>query len=299
MSLKMESLENGKVRLEFENVVSVWNILKYLSSAVYLKHFVVEKYEGGNTQVPEEAWKEEGILYNRLPDNNYYFPYESIGFVLNDSVASLTVYVLENQKDIDSYRTSFEMRFEVCDTDSAVLEMSREHLVTFVSLYLMSMLRVGFDSAVLKSVDAVVKTLLGSRVTEIEYIPDTLTFGVNGMQFVTRVGEAGAEKVESRFYRIECRKKCRKTQITEKQVVSFGYLKKKILSKNKYLPFAYYGLIVLFWILLFFLKRSLFVAGVVLVIVVYAGWRIFRKFAWKLYRNAPDDDREPPLPPSA
>lgn len=56
MPLKIKNIENGKVLFEFENVVSIWNILKFIVDYPYLKHFIIENYEGGNTLVPSETW---------------------------------------------------------------------------------------------------------------------------------------------------------------------------------------------------------------------------------------------------
>lgn len=285
MSLKIKYGDNNRAILTFDNVISIWSILKFLSSSAFLKHYVIENYEGGNTMVPLEAWNEEGILYQELSPGVFLFPYESIGFVLNDSLAGIDIYVLDNPAMANVFQNNAELRFSIRNTDLAVLDITGDRVYTAISLYLLSIMKLGYDGTLLKSMEKVLKGLLSNREAVIEYVDGTLMMKPRSMSFIVSILESPSSQ-ENSFYRIDLSQgKATRSQVKEKEIFSLGYYKKKILSKHWVLPWVFRGLVLalIAVLLLVFKKFALFLG--IAAIAAYIVYRLVKHWIYRFYRS--------------
>lgn len=281
MALKIVHSDNGKIHFQFENVVSPWNIMKYLLEVPYLKRFVIDKYDGGNMLVPREAWKEDGVMFKEIKSGIFLFPYESIGFVLDDSIHNLKLYIMDSYTEGSNFRDNAEMVFSISDTDTAGLSTDLKSAPLFTALYLLSVSRLGFDSDFLKSLETVTESLItaGDMPDTIEYMPTSVMIGVKKISFNIRVTDRhGAES----FYKISySAKKCRKEPLKEKNIRNILYLKKKILKRNKYFPAIFYGSVALLTLALFLINKKVFIILLVAAVVLRLVDVIIRKHAYK------------------
>lgn len=281
MALKIIHTENGRITFQFENVISPWNIMKYLLDVPYLKRFVIDKYDGGNMLVPREAWKEEGVMFKEIKPGIYLFPYESIGFVLDDSIHNLKLYIMDNYTEGSNYKDHAEMVFSVIDTDTANLTADIKNVPLFMALYLLSISRLGFDTDFLKSLESVMESSFPgySYPESIEYMPTSVMIGLKKISFNIRMTDRhGAET----FHKISYSgKKCRKEPLKEKNIRNILYLKKKILKKNKYYPLIFYGSIVVLTAAFFILNKKIFILLLVVAVVLRVIYVIVRKNAYK------------------
>lgn len=265
----------------FDNVISPWNIMKHLLEVPYLKRFVIDKYDGGNMLVPREAWKEEGVMFKEIKPGIFLFPYESIGFVLDDSIHNLKLYIMDNYTEGSNFRDTAEMVFSIMDTDTAGLTTEVKNAPLFMALYLLSVSRLGFDSDFLKSLETVTESLLtgGSAPESVEYMPTSVMIGVKKISFNIRVTDRHG--VES-FYKISySARKCRKEPLKEKNIRNILYLKKKLLKRNKYFPLIFYGSAVILALVLFILSKKVLILILAALVALRVIYVIIRKNAYK------------------
>lgn len=231
----------------FENSISPWSILKELEETPYLKSYLVKNYDGGNSMVPEEAWKEEGILYQKIQEGVYIFPYESIGFVLDDSINNVDITVLDKAVPNNINPSEFVFRYivENLQTTRLLIYNQTDKISVLAALYLFSKMKIGFDNDILRSVEKCIRPLINSNTKGIEFVESSLSFGLKGMKFIIQVSTDDKEL----FYTINCKRKCKKSPLKENQIRNLGYLKKKIMLKSPVFPIIY----VLFLILSVFL----------------------------------------------
>jgi hypothetical protein len=280
MPLKIQSLDNEQVKFQFENVVTIWNILKFLVEVPYLKHFIIEDYEGGNTLVPKETWKEEGVMFKEISSSIYLFPYDSVGFILDDSICNLKLYLTENYSKNFNYKKNSELVYTVTDTDQASLTLPKSKAAAFISLYLFSIMKLGFDKNWLDSLEEIFLNMNLSNFSDIEYLKTSLIYSVKKATFIIRLLSKNDGDI---YYRItHTPKKCKKDLLKEEEIKNLGFLKKKILKKNKYYPLIYYSGIALICVVILILNRKLFIAAAILLIIAKIAYDIYKKNAYKI-----------------
>lgn len=293
MSLNIKNMGNNYAVLKFENKVSLWTMLKTIVDAPYLKNFIIEDYDGGNTLVPIDVWKEEEIMYREIGDNLFLFPYDSIGFVFDDSIHNIKIYVIDSYSKGMDYRKKAICLFSIKDTDDLSLVL-RDHksIATVAALYLLSTMKVGFDNEILEQISNVLATIITDKMVEVEYMSGTLSFGIKGMTFVARFNNGETNS----YFRIICHKGGKKKQIKEREARKLGYYKKKFINKSKFNKIMYYLIavaipilmVVALPILMKMRKSNLFMIDVGLLFLFFAikiGKRFFKKNAYKFYKS--------------
>ncbi len=257
MSLKIQIQEDNKVLLEFENIISIWNILKYLVETAYLKQYVVENYEGGNTLVPKETWHEENIMYQEIRPNTYFFPYESIGFVIDDSIHRINFSVIDNYQSWLSDPKKSEILFCIEGTDKASLVIDREKISSFAALYFLAVMKIGFDKIFLQAFQSLLEGTINlkEKKLRLEYVSSSLMLNLKRIGFILKTK---SERENAEYFKIVyAGRKFRKELIKEKDIKNISLLKKKLIDKNKYFFIAYkYSIPLLFGILIAVLLLS-------------------------------------------
>ncbi len=279
MPLKINYLNNGKTECEFENLISLWNILKFLVDSPYLKHYIIENYEGGNTLAPSETWDEEGIMFKEITPSVYFFPYDSIGFIIDDSIHNLTLYIVENLNDNGDYKNDFEILFSISKTDSARLVLDNDKLSLFITLYLLFVIKIGFTKSLLNSLNTVVSSIINDKIESIEYINNSILISIKKISFIIKISFNNDEYL---YYKIECSQgKSKKELLKEQDIKNIGFLKKKILKKNKYIPIVFYSVFAILGILLLIFNKKLLILLIILLIIIRYLIGIFKKNAHK------------------
>ena len=145
---------------------------------------------------------------------------------------------------------------------------------------------------IMKIIESALKTIVNNKVAEIEYVKTTLSFGLKGMGFIIKLSEEDIENGETRFFKLECKNRCKKTQLNEKQIMVLGYLnfKKKIINKNKYLLFIFYGILLILLIAIFFINKKLFFTLGVLAVIGSVGYSFLKKYIYKFYNKIKKND---------
>lgn len=286
MSLKLFS-DGDKTVLEFENVVSLWTVLRETVDTPYLKSFVVDHYDGGNTLVPISEWEHESIMYRVPEDGVFLFPYESLGFVLDDSIVSVNVYAVESYSDGDDYRKKAVGEFRVKNTDEiSVVFFKKQSTARVISYYLLSLMKAGYTVDSVKMLESVLKPLINSKLKEIEYLEGSLHIGLKGLTFAVKFTSEG-DKVS--FYRFFLDKRAKKKSIKEKDVKNLAYLKKKWVDGKRWKSLL---IAFLLWVFPLFLVialpkifSSLGKTTVLKYVVLYYFLTLGFKFAQHLYRK--------------
>ncbi|MEJ5283880.1 MAG: hypothetical protein ACP5Q5_02510 [Brevinematia bacterium] len=279
MSFKILKIENEKIRIECENVISLWNVLKYMLDMPYLYSFYIENYEGGNTLIPEELWKEEGITYKKLKKGVYLFPYNYINFILEDSIHNVDIYVVsENAKN---FKSEYEMFFSVKSTEEFFIEFNIEKINTFFALYFFSLLKLGYDNAMFEGFKLLWKKNDIIKCSEIEYISSSFQIGLKGFHFIIKMSKDN----ESEYYKVEYEKgRFKKEILKEDKSLNPGILKKKLISKNVFFAILYYSLIPVLLILIYVFKKKWLVLILVLYILLKIAYSLFKKNIYKIFR---------------
>jgi hypothetical protein len=281
MPLKIKYIGNDLYAADFENVISFWNILKYLVETPYLKHFLIENYEGGNTLVGREAWKEEGIMFKEVTPGMYFFPYESVGFVLDDSVHNMILTIVDHYTPDINYKKENELVLTIRNTDWASIEIPQKQLPVLIALYLLSFMKIGFDRNFVKSLAVLLENVLTETTKQLEYIKSSFIVTLKGIDFIIRVM---SENRTSQFYKINYyNKRCRKESLKENKVKSLSYLKKKILRQNKYFPALFYLLSCTAVVLLFILNKKIFFILAVIFLICYFALSLIKKNAYRFF----------------
>lgn len=271
MALKLDS-SKGKINIQCENVISPWNILKYLVDTPYLKSYYIENYEGGNTLVPREFWKEENIIFKEVK-GGLLFPYNSINFVLEDSIHNVDVYVVE--QDTKAYKSQSEVFFSIRDTEHLSLKIPQEKLIDSIALYLFSIGKIGFDQKMFEGMKEILRKFDFSRIKEIEYIPSSFVLGLMSFSFVIKISR-GSNDTE--LYKIQYNKGKFKIEfLKENQSLNIGVLKKKLMSKNKWFVWLYYGLIAVILLILFIIKKRLVILGLLFFLIIQTAYLLLKK----------------------
>lgn len=279
MALTIRKSDGKKTVLEFENVVSVWNTLKYMVDVPYLKRFVVEKYEGGNMLVPREAWKEEGVMFKEIRPGVYLFPYDSIGFVIDDSIHNMRMHVLDQYGEGSNYRDQAEMTIGILNTDFAELVLDEKAAPKFSALYLLSAAKIGFDAQFLQALEAAILPVFEEGAESIEYLPASLLVGLKRISFLARVR---SQKNGDAYYRLTYSgHRCRRDPVREKNLYNVSYLKKKLLKKNALFPVLYYGVLFLIPLGVFLWNKKLFLMLLGGFLAAWLVLKLVKKNAYK------------------
>jgi hypothetical protein len=278
----------GIVELEFSNNVSMWSLLKSAVDTPYLMNYVVDGYEGGNTLVPIETWNDDGIMYREIGKGVYVFPYDSVGFVFDDNIININIYITERFEEKKNYKKEAICVFRIEDTDTIKVQFRDEaRIYELITIYLLSEMKVGYDNRILGEVSDILKSLVNIKTREIEYIKSTLFFGAQGIGFVIRIVEKDGKDT---FYKVSCFKKVKKKQISEKDIKKVGYLKKKLFEKHPILRLVYYsGILVSLGFLALVLPKILKIRSskVIIMLAVIAVILLFLRLVKKLFkRNA-------------
>lgn len=280
MPLKIKNLPDNHVELQFENVITIWNILKFITDTPYLKHFIISGYDGGNTLAPRETWHEEGVMYKEISKDTFLFPYDSIGFIVDDSIHNISFYCIESYTPGMDFQNNNEMALFIKNTDEALLIVSADKVPTVFSLYLLSTMKVGFDRQMLKAMDEIMDEIIEPNLNEVEYIQASLTFGVKGLSFLTglKYGDAPAS-----LYKISYINRKAKKELTKDNTVrNFGLFKKKILSQNKYFPLLYSLFFIFAGVAIFFINKKLLISLAVIYLISGIVYSFIKKNAHKL-----------------
>jgi|GEM_PF-1471733 hypothetical protein len=278
MAVELRYLENATVECSLKDVhLSLWDILKYTLQHPYLKHYLIKDYEGGNTVVPRETWKyEENLVYKEIAPNVFYFPYESLGFVLNDSLVSLSLYAFEESfNDIPDF-TKADLTIEIRDTDYVRLVFHESFLPLFLGFYTLSVLKIGFEDVTVTHLAEVIQSLVAKEKLSLwEPVKGSVGINAQGLQFLVETREDG-EEVYYRFsYKTRCRKERLKPQEVKNIVLTF---KKKILLTLEDKLFFAGGVVLLMWWVLLFVKKRFLMPMIVLGVFLWIGWILFKRF---------------------
>lgn len=283
MSLKLNRNSEGLFTLEYDHVVSIWNLLKYLVETPYLQYYHIKKYDGGNTLVPREVWTTEGVMFRELADGTMVFPYDSIAFILDDSIHNLHM-VVSSQFDRTPDSSLFTL--EIRETDIAVLTIREELVPVAVALYILSRAKLVFDKKMLDQLTQLFKNTPLNRPLSFEYIDGSHTFDLKGSSFIIGINDSQ----NTAYYLLLASKAgFSKTQLKEEEIKNLGFYRKKIMDRlskrNKILILVLY--VVIFLLLLLLLaayKFKLAILGLVLFIVIRSAYALIKKY---YYRIAP------------
>ncbi|MCX7821116.1 MAG: hypothetical protein N2258_05505 [Brevinematales bacterium] len=279
MSFKILKVENEKVCIGCDNVISLWNVLKYMVEMPYLYSFYIENYEGGNTLIPEELWKEEGITYKKLKKGVYLFPYNSINFILEDSIHNVDIYVVsENSKN---FKSEYEMFFSVKNTEEFFIEINAEKINTFLALYFFSLLKLGYDNSMFEGFKLLWKKNEILKFNEIEYISSSFQIGLKGFHFIVKMGKDN----EVEYYKIDYEKgKFKKELLKEDKSLNPGMIKKKFITKNVVFAILYYSLIPILLLLIYFFKKKWLILILIIYIALKIGYSVFKKNIYRIFK---------------
>ncbi|OHD56507.1 MAG: hypothetical protein A2Y33_15400 [Spirochaetes bacterium GWF1_51_8] len=277
--------ENNSINIKCENVMSLWSLLKELVETPYLKSYVIENYEGGNTLVPRSAWNDDGAMYREISEDIYLFPYESIGFVFDDTLSNVDIYVIDDYSAGMNYKNDYLVMFSVRNVDRfSVKFRDRTKLSTVLAYYLLSALKMRFDAAMINTIDVIVRSSLSFRKQLLELIVPSVTLGLSEMEFVLKSTD---ENNKSQFIQISCGKRCRKRVVSEKDFVNLGYLKKKLIANVTLLKILYYVFLCSLPVALYiFLVKVLDMSKMrVFLIFGVLGLGILARFIYLLYKR--------------
>ncbi len=282
MPLKIKYIGNDLYTAEFENVISYWNVLKYLVETPYLKHYLVENYEGGNTLVNRDAWEEEGVMFKELTPGLFFFPYESVGFILDDSIHNMILTIIDHYSPDMDFKKENDLVIKVRNTDWASIETPRTKLTTLIALYLLSYMKTGFDRNFIKSLSGLLDSIITDKTKQIEYIKTSFLVSMKGIYFFIKVM---TEDRSSQFYKINYfHNRSKKEIIKESKIKSIAYLKKKILKKNKYYPLLFYLLTGSAFVFLFIVnKKILIILAVIWLIYYFILLPLIKKNAYRFF----------------
>ncbi len=244
MGFKILFAQDKPYRIECENAISLWNVLKETVDMPYLKSFVVENYEGGNTLVPIDTWKHDEIMYREIADKVYLFPYESIGFVLDDSIDNADIFVIEAYTDNLDYRKNCLVQISVSDIETLSVTFDNPAFAyKLASLYLTTIMKLRYDAATFASLENLLAGIVTPKTMEIVYLDGTLRFGIKGMDF--KMMAVSEDKPQ--YYKITFENRWKKQVIKANDVKDPSFIKKKYLNRKWYLKLIYY----LIWIAIF------------------------------------------------
>jgi len=278
MRMELRYLENGRVECRYHQVhLSLWDILKYTLHHPYLKHYLIKDYEGGNTLVPRETWKyEENLVYKEISPGVYYFPYESLGFVLNDSLSSLSLYAFEENFTGIPDISSADLVVEIRNTDDIRLIFSLSFLPFFLGYYTLSVLKIGFEDVTITHLAGVFESIISKEKPSLwEPIVGSVSITPQGLSFLVETSERGEEV----YYRFTYKTKCKKERLKPHEVKSIALtFKKKILvTKEDKLIFVT-GAFLLFWLASVLIKKKFFVPLLLLLGLSFLFWLMVKRF---------------------
>ncbi len=278
MRIALRYLENERVECRYQGVhLALWDVLKYTVQHPYLKHYLIQDYEGGNTIVPREAWRyEENLVYKELATGVFYFPYESLGFVLNDSLSSLSLYAFEESFTGIPDASQADLVIEIRHTDEMRLVFHRSFLPLFLGFYTLSVLKIGFeDVTVTHLADVLASVVEKEKLSAWEPVTGSVTISHQGLQFLIETEENGAEV----YYRFTYKTKCKKERLKPNEVKSLALtFKKKILVTWKDKTFFFSGLVLLGWLVSLLVKKKLLMPILFLVVGFFVGWLLLKRF---------------------
>lgn len=228
MGFEIRSATQGWVELQFDNVISLWNILKNLSRMPYLQSFIIEDYDGGNTQIDREYWNQEQIMFKELAPGKFFFPYESIGFILDDSISDVTISVLGEIHPTNPSQSKPEYTISIRDTDTCTVRLpDRDAVPVLAALYLFSKTDSGFDQTMLFNLKEGMRGILKDKEMRFEIVDGTFKVTMEALNFVLRLIDSQGK--ESLLH-IQSGKRFHKKAINESQIKNLAYLKKKWLA---------------------------------------------------------------------
>jgi len=278
MRIEFHYLENNRVECRYQQIhLSLWDILKYTLHHPYLKHYLVTNYEGGNTLVPHEAWKyEENLVYKEISPRVYYFPYESLGFVLNDSLASLTLAAFEESFTGMPDITQADLLIEIRHTDDIRLVFHQSFLPLFLGYYTLSVLKIGFEDVTISHIAGVFESIiLREKPSSWEPIMGSVSITPQGLTFLVETSEQGEEV----YYRFTYKTKCKKERLKPHEVKNIALtFKKKILVTQQDKWFFWSGVLLLAWLALATVKKKLLMPAIILGVALVVLWLLIKRF---------------------
>ncbi|URA09677.1 hypothetical protein [Thermospira aquatica] len=278
MRIALRYLENERVECSYKGVhLALWDVLKYTLHHPYLKHYFITDYEGGNTLVPREAWRyEENLVYKELAPGVFYFPYESLGFVLNDSLSSLSLYAFEESFTGIPDTHNADLAIEIRHTDEIRLVFHRSFLPLFLGFYTLSVLKIGFEDVTVTHLGDVLTSLVEKeRPLAWEPVTGSVTISPKGLQFLVETEEKGSEV----YYRFTYKSKCKKERLKPNEVKSLVLtFKKKILVTWEDKAFFLAGLLLILWLILLLVKKKFLMPLLFFVLVLFVGWLLLKRF---------------------
>jgi hypothetical protein len=277
--------ENNSITVKSENVMSLWSLLKELVDTPYLKSYVIENYEGGNTLVPRSAWEDDGVMYREISEDIFLFPYESIGFILDDTVNNVDIYVIDNYSAGMNYKTDFLVSFTVRNVDRFTMKMRDRSKISYIlAYYLLSYMKMNFDTGFVYTFEMLLRSSVSFRKQVFELLPSTVTLGLSEMQFVLRTTD---DNNKTQFVQLVCGKKCKKRIVSEKEIVNLGYIKKKLFSQIVLLKYLYYSLLAALPFGLYFLMEKVLKISKIRVFLIFGVFIliIIGKFIYSIYKR--------------
>ncbi|NPV01876.1 MAG: hypothetical protein HPY53_10900 [Brevinematales bacterium] len=277
--------ENNAITVKTENVMSLWSLLKELVDTPYLKSYVIENYEGGNTLVPRSAWEDDGVLYREVSEDIFLFPYESIGFILDDTVNNVDIYVIDNYSAGMNYKTDYLVSFSVRNVDRFTMKMRDRTKISYIlAYYLLSYMKMNFDTGFVYTIELLLRSSISYKKQTIELLPPTVSLGLAEMQFVLKITD---ENEKFQFLQFFCGKKCKRKTVNEREIVSLGYIKKKLFSKIVLLKYLYYAFLAALPISLYILLEKILKIGKMRVFIIFGFLFLIiaGKFFYSLYKR--------------
>ncbi|OHD61178.1 MAG: hypothetical protein A2014_06680 [Spirochaetes bacterium GWF1_49_6] len=277
--------ESNAITVKSENVMSLWSLLKELVDTPYLKSYVIENYEGGNTLVPRSAWEDDGVLYREVAEDIFLFPYESIGFIFDDTINNVNIYVIDNYSAGMNYKNDFMVSFSIRNVDRFTMKMRDRSKISYIlAYYLLSYMKMNFDTGFVYTIELLLRSSISYKNQTIELLPPTVSLGLSEMQFVLKITDDN-EKIQ--FSQYFCGKKCKRKIVNEREITSLGYIKKKLFSKIVLLKYLYYAFLVAIPVGLYILLEKILKIGKMRVFIIFGFLFLFiaGKFIYSLYKR--------------
>ncbi len=280
MSFKILKIDNEKVEVKFDNVISLWNLLKYLVDMPYLYSFYIENYEGGNTLIPVELWKEEGITYKELKKGVYLFPYDSINFVFEDSIHNIDVYIVSDK--VRNIKKEFELFISIKNTEEIFVTVKIEKFETLFALYIFNFLKLGYDNRMFEGFKSLWKKSELLNIKDIEYVSSSFQIGLKGFHFILKLTTDKGED----YFKIDYEKgKFKKELLKESKTLNPGMLKKKLFSKHIFFSILYYSLIPVLLVLIYRYKKKWLILILIFYIAIKIAFALLRKNIYKIFKQ--------------
>lgn len=269
MGLTIKRESDNYILCSCENIINLWNIIKYISVMPYLKKFIIKNYEGGNTMVPISVWESHEVYYKQLDNNTILLPYEHIDFLFSDNIHNVDIYIIDTDKPNDINEA--EMYVSIKNTDNLMVRINKDKITTFISLYFMSFFNISVNNIIIDRISNLIK----NRIYE-EYHPlkNSLFIIPSFFSFIV------ISKIDNKedLFKIEIGDKDKLLYINKNSLYGKLCIFKKKLFKNKLLTFLFCLISFFFYFFILFLlfrfnkSFSLIFVSITLILIIFKSY---------------------------